>query len=230
MLLIRRQPRGSLRFQSSNSSVPLHSWNRMAKLSLPRKPCIARCDIDLRGNGWRGATITCLAWQQWNVAGKSVSAGSSAASRVRRLFSFADTLLVRLEQHVSTFPLRWRRCSFVAFDFWRRSRGSPCLAVYLLPVTHHWWTSVFQLSMGCSPAGGRLFVDLSCAMAPVAAGPFVAAGTVRLGAATARQGDPDYSNNASYGVSRLTCGFVSAQVPSLQIDAYVRRREANKRR
>src|SRR2546430_7917495 len=104
-------------------------------------------------------------WQQRNVAGKSVSAGSSAASRVRRLFPFADTLLVRLEQHVSTFPLRWGRCSFVAFDFRRRSCGFPCLAVYLLPITHHWWTSVFQLSMGCSPAGGRLLVDLSCAMA-----------------------------------------------------------------
>src|SRR2546423_1633171 len=49
---------------------------------------------------------------------------------------------------------------------------------------------------------------------------FVAAGT----------GDPDYSNDLSYGVSVLTCGFVFAQVPSLQIDAYVRRREANERR
>src|SRR5207245_10532127 len=65
MLLIRRQPRVSLKFQSNNSSVPLHSSNRMAKPALPRKPCIARCDIDLRGDGWRGATVTCLASQQF---------------------------------------------------------------------------------------------------------------------------------------------------------------------
>ena len=38
----------------------MHSSSRMAKPSLPPKPCIARCDIDLRGNGWRGATITFL--------------------------------------------------------------------------------------------------------------------------------------------------------------------------
>ena len=62
-------------------------------------------------------------WQQRNVAGKSVSAGSSPATRARRLFSFADTLLVRLDQRVSTFPLRWGRYSFVASDFRRRARA-----------------------------------------------------------------------------------------------------------
>src|SRR5580700_3873638 len=56
-------------------------------------------------------------WQQRNVAGESVSPGGSAATRGRRIFSFADALLVRLEQRVSAFPLRWRRCSFVASDF-----------------------------------------------------------------------------------------------------------------
>ncbi len=158
-------------------------------------------------------------WQQRHVAGKSVPAGGSAASRARCLFSSADTLLARFEQHVSTFPLRWRRCSFVAFDFRCRPCAFPCRAFYLLPVTHHCWTSVFQLSMGCSPARGRLFVDLSCAMATMAQGPFVVEGI----------GDPDYSD-LSYSFSRLTCGFVSAQVPSLQINAYVRHREANQRR
>src|SRR5204863_4640375 len=101
-------------------------------------------------------------------------------------------------------------------------------AFYLLPVTHHCWTSVFQLSMGCSPAGGGLFVDLSCAMATLAAGPFIVAEIVRLRTATARQRDPP-SNGLGCRVSGLTCGFISAQVSSLQIDAYVRRREANKR-
>src|SRR5689334_10054264 len=62
---IRRQPRSSLKFQSNNSSVPLHSSNQMAKPALLQKPCIARCDIDLRGNRWLGATITCLASQQF---------------------------------------------------------------------------------------------------------------------------------------------------------------------
>ena len=57
-------------------------------------------------------------------------------------------------------------------------------------------------------------------MATMAAGPFVVAVI----------GDPDYRVELSYGFFGLTCEFVSAQVPSLQIDAHVRRREANKRR
>src|SRR5439155_3100007 len=152
-------------------------------------------------------------WQQRNVAGKSVSDGRSAASRGRRLFSFADTLLVRLEQCVSTFPLRWGRSSFVASNFRCRPRAFTGRAFCLLPVARHCRTSVFQLSMGCPPAGGWLFVDLSCAMATMAAGPFV----------VARIGDPGYSD-LSYSLSGLTSGFVLAQVPSLQINAYVRRR------
>jgi hypothetical protein len=39
--------------------------------------------------------------------------------------------------------------------------------------------------MGCSAAGDRLFVDISRAMATLAAGPFVVAGIIRLGEATA---------------------------------------------
>ena len=73
--------------------------------------------------------------------------------------------------------------------------------------------------MGCSPVGDRFLVDLSCAMATMGAGPFVMAGI----------GGPDYSD-LSYSFSGLTSGFVLAQVPSLQINAYVRRREANQRR
>src|SRR6266542_117292 len=34
------------------------SLSRTAKLFLPRKPSTARWDIDLREDGWRGATIT----------------------------------------------------------------------------------------------------------------------------------------------------------------------------
>ena len=75
-----------------------------------------------------------------------------AATWARRLFSFADTLLVRLEQRLSTFPLRWRRCSFVAFDFRNRAGAFTRRAFCLLPVAHDCWTSVSQLSMGRSPA------------------------------------------------------------------------------
>src|SRR4029453_805105 len=60
MPLIRRQPRGSPKFRSNNSNDRSHSSSQMVKRSLLPKPCIARCDIDLRGNGWRGATIMSL--------------------------------------------------------------------------------------------------------------------------------------------------------------------------
>src|SRR6266480_697825 len=155
---IRRQQRGSLKFQSNNSSVRLHSSSRMAKPSLPPKPCIARCVIDPRGNGWRAAPDLFLGaplvsphawahlsdrlrvslgaggwtcWRQRNVAGKPVSPCSSAATWARRLFSLANTLLVRREQRLSTFPLRWRGGSFVAFDF-RNRTGSFTLRAFCL--------------------------------------------------------------------------------------------------
>src|SRR5262245_52797435 len=115
-------------------------------------------------------------WQQRNVSRKSVSPCSSAATWGRRLFSLADTFLVRLKQRLFTFPLRWRRCSFVAFDFRNRAGAYTRRAFCLLPVAHDRWTSVSQFSMGCSPAGNRFFVDLHCAMATVAAGPTMVAG------------------------------------------------------
>src|SRR6266545_3037980 len=107
-----------------------------------------------------------------------------------------------------------RRCSFAGFNSWNRSRAFPRRPFRLLPVTHHCWTSVSQLSMGCSPAGDRLFVDLSRAMATMAAGAAMVAGI----------SDPGYS------FSGFTGGCVFAQVPSLQINAYVWRREADQRR
>src|SRR4030095_6723964 len=103
---------------------------------------------------------------------------------------------------VSTFPLRWRRCPFVASDFRRRTCAFAHCAFCLLPVTHHCWTSVSQLSMGCSALGDRLFVDLSRAMAAMAAGADVVAAVIRLRMATARQGNPGYS------LSGLTGRFV----------------------
>src|SRR5213596_2219833 len=51
------------------------------------------------------------------VALESIPAGSSGTTWTGRLCSSADTLLVRLEQHLSPFPLRRRCCSFFAFDF-----------------------------------------------------------------------------------------------------------------
>src|SRR6266545_89542 len=60
---IKKQPRGFPKFQSTNSSARLRSSSRMAKPSLPLKPCIARCDIVLRANGWHGVTITSLVSQ-----------------------------------------------------------------------------------------------------------------------------------------------------------------------
>src|SRR5438874_2203772 len=63
MPLIRRPHRGSPKFQSNNSRVRLHSSIQTAEPSLPPKQCIARRDIDLRGNGWPGATTTCLVLQ-----------------------------------------------------------------------------------------------------------------------------------------------------------------------
>src|SRR5262249_6878726 len=111
----------------------------------------------------------------------------------------ADTLLVRLEQRLSTFSLWLRRCCFARSDFRNRSGAFPGGAFYLLPVTYHCWTSISELSMGCSAARDRLFVDLSCAMAAAAAGPFVAAGI-------------DDRDCSFPGFAR---GFVLAQVPSL---------------
>jgi len=82
---------------------------------------------------------------------------------------------------------------------------------------------VFYLSLTIA---GQVFLnfqwdvlDLSCAMATMATGPFVVASI----------GDPRYSD-LSYSFSGLTSGFIPAQVPSLQTNAYVRRREANQRR
>ncbi|PYL69180.1 MAG: membrane protein [Verrucomicrobia bacterium] len=46
------------KFQSNNSSARWLSLSRPAKFFLPRKPSTARWDIDLREDGWRGATIT----------------------------------------------------------------------------------------------------------------------------------------------------------------------------
>src|SRR6266576_6284790 len=57
---IRRQRGDSLKFQSNNFGEPLHLSSRMAKPSLPPKRYIGRWDIDPRGNGWCGATITFL--------------------------------------------------------------------------------------------------------------------------------------------------------------------------
>ena len=68
--------------------------------------------------------------------------------------------------------------------------------------------------MGCSPFGGRFFVDLFCAMETVAAGALM----------VAEVSAPDYS------ASGLTDGFVFAQVSSLQTNAHVRYREADQRR
>src|SRR4029453_14826443 len=62
---IKRQQRGSLKFQTKDSSVGGDSSSRIARPSLPPKPCIARCDIDPRGNGWLGATITLLGSQEF---------------------------------------------------------------------------------------------------------------------------------------------------------------------
>ena len=96
---------------------------------------------------------------------------SSAATWAGRLFSPANTLLARLEQRLSKFPMRWRRCSFVAFDFRNRTGAFTRRAFCFLPVTHDRWTSVSQLSMGRSLARDRLFVDLFCAVAAMATGP-----------------------------------------------------------
>ena len=46
--------------------------------------------------------------------------------------------------------MRWRRCSFVAFDFRIRTGAFTRRAFCLLPVAHDRWTSVSQLSMGRS--------------------------------------------------------------------------------
>jgi hypothetical protein len=54
------------------SEIPVEQFKRavassslMATPSSPPKPCIARCDVDLRGNGWRGATIMSLGSQEF---------------------------------------------------------------------------------------------------------------------------------------------------------------------
>src|SRR5205823_7484094 len=49
--------------------------------------------------------------QRWCVALESIPAGSSGTTWTGRLCSSADTLLVRLEQHLSPFPLRRDRKS-----------------------------------------------------------------------------------------------------------------------
>src|SRR5262249_42078498 len=108
-------------------------------------------------------------------------------------------------------PLRRWRCCFAASDSWRRTRAFACDAFCLLPVTHHCWTSVSQFSMGCSSLGDRLSVDLSCALATLAAGADVATGVSGTGSS----------------FSGLTARFVLAQVPSLQINTHVRRREGD---
>src|SRR4029077_12204018 len=54
-------------------------------------------------------------WQRRRIAFKSIPSSSSSTTWARRLRCVADTLLVQLEQRVSSFPLRWRRCSLVAF-------------------------------------------------------------------------------------------------------------------
>src|ERR1043166_2162028 len=56
--LTRRLQTDSRKFLEKNLGVRWFSSNRTAKLFLPRKPSIARCDIDLREDGWHGATIT----------------------------------------------------------------------------------------------------------------------------------------------------------------------------
>src|SRR5438270_10283059 len=56
--LTRRLQTDSRKFLEKNLGARWFSSNRTAKLSLPRKPSIAHCDIDLREDGWHGATIT----------------------------------------------------------------------------------------------------------------------------------------------------------------------------
>src|SRR6266436_1682145 len=56
--LTRRLQTDSQKFLEKSLRVRWLSLSRTAKLFLPRKLSIARWDIDLREDGWRGATIT----------------------------------------------------------------------------------------------------------------------------------------------------------------------------
>src|SRR6266536_975614 len=71
------------------------------------------------------------------VAPHPVPASSSGTNWTRRLRSLADALLVQLEQRVSSFPLWWRRCSFVASDFRNCPGALARRAFRFLPVAHH---------------------------------------------------------------------------------------------
>ena len=64
----------------------------------------------------------------------------------------------------------------VASGAGNRSRVFPRRTFHLLPVASHCGTSVSQLSMGCSPARDRFFVDFFRAMATMAARPVVVGG------------------------------------------------------
>src|SRR5437016_941945 len=56
--LTRRLQADSQKFLEKSLRARWLSLSRTAKRLLPRKPSIARWDIDHRENGWRGATIT----------------------------------------------------------------------------------------------------------------------------------------------------------------------------
>src|SRR4029077_9247160 len=166
-----------------------------------------RIPVALGASGWTD-------WQRRDVAPESVPAGRSRTTWARRVRSVADTLLVQLEQRVSSFPLRRRRCSFVAFNFRDRAGAFTRRAFFVLPVAHRCRTNLPQFSMGRSPARDRLSSHLFCALATLAKGAFVVAGI----------DDPGYSRA---GFAR---GFVFAQVSSVQTHADVRRSEAYQRR
>ena len=114
--------------------------------------------------------------QQWDLARKSIPASSSGplgktlTDCCRSCAGLTRTMRFFIFFAAAAF-------SVVAIDFRNRSGGfTPCSFVFVL-IAHNRWARLFQFSVGHSFAGDRVFSDLFRAVAAVATGSCVVAGT-----------------------------------------------------